>query len=228
MSIAIKGVIEWFERRAEEAPGNGSRAAFLLAVEALREKAEREDPKPLTLEELRQMDGDPVWIIAKHHVIYADVVKIQGKEDGDAFIGFEINHRLQENGYGKTWLAYLHKPQNPCKTCLCWEKCLGDDTGCLWINRNEKRLIDLDKVKPMDFPSCEMDGLDVVRYLNTLPTVDAVEVVHAEWKDGVCSACDFDIRDMIDGESEFRSWVWECVPHCPNCGAKMTKKEVII
>lgn len=139
MSIAIKGVIEWFERRAEEAPGKGSRAAFLLAVEALREKAEREDPKPLTLEELRQMDGEPVWIIAKHHVIYADVVKIQGKEDGDAFIGFQINYRLQENGYGKTWLAYSNKPQNPCKTCLCWEKCLGVDTGCLWINRNEKR-----------------------------------------------------------------------------------------
>lgn len=36
------------------------------------------------------------------------------------------------------------------------------------------RLIDLDKIKPMDFPSYEMDGLDVVRYLETLPTVDAV------------------------------------------------------
>lgn len=41
----------------------------------------------------------------------------------------------------------------------------------------ERRLINLDKIKPMDFPSYEMDGLDVVRYLNTLPTVDAVEVV---------------------------------------------------
>ena len=110
-----------------------------MASEALREKAERENPMPLTIEKLRQMDGEPVWIVAKHHVIYADVVKIQGKEDGDAFIGFEINHRLQENGYGKTWLAYLYKPKNPCKTCLCWEKCLGVDTGCLWINRNEKR-----------------------------------------------------------------------------------------
>ena len=39
------------------------------------------------------------------------------------------------------------------------------------------KLIDLEKIKPIDFPSTEMDGLDVVRYLNTLPTVDAVEVV---------------------------------------------------
>ena len=40
-----------------------------------------------------------------------------------------------------------------------------------------RRLIDLDKIKPIDFPSTEMDGLDVVQYLNTLTTVDAVEVV---------------------------------------------------
>ena len=39
------------------------------------------------------------------------------------------------------------------------------------------RIIDLDKIKPMDFPSCEMDGLDAVRYLSTLPTIDAVPAV---------------------------------------------------
>lgn len=45
---------------------------------------------------------------------------------------------------------------------------------------NKRRLIDLDTIKPMDFPSYEMDGLDVVRYLNTLPTVDTVEVVRCK------------------------------------------------
>ena len=40
----------------------------------------------------------------------------------------------------------------------------------------KRRLIDLDEIKPIDFPSIEMDGLDAVRYLNTLPTVDAVPV----------------------------------------------------
>lgn len=43
-----------------------------------------------------------------------------------------------------------------------------------------RRLIDLDKIKPIDFPSTEMDGLDVVQYLNTLPTVDVVEVVRCK------------------------------------------------
>ena len=35
-------------------------------------------------------------------------------------------------------------------------------------------LIDIEKIRPVDFPSTEMDGLDVVRYLKTLPMVDAV------------------------------------------------------
>ena len=42
------------------------------------------------------------------------------------------------------------------------------------------KFIDLEKIKPIDFPSTEMDGLDVVLYLNTLPTVDAVEVVRCK------------------------------------------------
>ena len=36
--------------------------AFELAVEALREKAEREDPKPLTYEDLQCMHGEPVYV----------------------------------------------------------------------------------------------------------------------------------------------------------------------
>lgn len=85
--------------------------AVRLSLEALREKAEREDPNPLTLEELRQMDGEPVWIKADHCGLFADVVRIHGKEDGDAFVGFVIHYRLQENGHGKTWTAYRHKPK---------------------------------------------------------------------------------------------------------------------
>ena len=62
---------------------------------------------------------------------------------------------------------------------------------------------------------------EIIDLLKQVKEVDAVEVVHGRWEDGECTACGFDIRDMIDGESEFRSWVWECVPYCPNCGAKM-------
>lgn len=82
-----------------------------MAIDALREKAERENPQPLTLEELRQMDRDPVWIKAEHYGLFADVVKIRGREDGDCFVGVKICYWLQENGYSKTWIAYRHKPK---------------------------------------------------------------------------------------------------------------------
>lgn len=36
--------------------------AIIMAITALQEKAEREDPKLLTIEELRQMNGEPVWV----------------------------------------------------------------------------------------------------------------------------------------------------------------------
>ena len=78
------------------------------------------------------------------------------------------------------------------------------------------KLIDLEKIKPIDVPSVEMDGLDVVRYLNTIPTVDAVEVVHGHWKYGtraaVCSECGFE-RQLDDN--------FGAAIACPNCSAKM-------
>ena len=83
---------------------------YKIAEAALREQ-EQEDPKPLTLDELRQMDGEPVWVKADHCGVYADIVHIQGQEDGESYVHFKINWRLQENGYGKTWLAYRHKPR---------------------------------------------------------------------------------------------------------------------
>ena len=54
------------------------------------------------------------------------------------------------------------------------------------------RLIDLDRIKPMDFPSTEMDGFDAVRYLNALPTIDAVPVVR-------CRECKYRKYDDIFG-----------------------------
>ena len=80
---------------------------FELAVTALREKAEREDPKPLTIEELRGMIGYPIYIVHSH-----------GGNEWNIFTGyndcsfwsmgesFYLNCR-----YGKGWNAYRHKPK---------------------------------------------------------------------------------------------------------------------
>lgn len=85
-------------------------------------------------------------------------------------------------------------------------------------------LIDLEKIKPINFPSTEMDGLDVVRYLNTLPTVDAVPVVHGRWipvpssdmmtgKAYKCSEC---------GKMRYGSY---SPNFCQNCGADMRERK---
>lgn len=54
--------------------------AMQMAAAALREKAEREDPKPLTLEELRQMDGEPVY------------VTVPGKSHGNKWCIVDLTH----------------------------------------------------------------------------------------------------------------------------------------
>lgn len=64
--------------------------------------------------------------------------------------------------------------------------------------------------------------------IEKLPTLDWAPIKHGRWKDGKCTNCDFDIRCLIDGESEFERWVWdECFSYCPNCGAKMVLEEEV-
>lgn len=121
MKATIQEAIEDMETRLCGFRGMGHKfhpkavAILELTVEALREKLARENPEPLTLEELRHMDGEPVWIVAKHYRTFADVVYIMGRDKGDAFVGFKICHNLQENGHGKTWNAYRHKPKEETK-----------------------------------------------------------------------------------------------------------------
>lgn len=75
---------------------------------ALREKAERKNPKPLTLEELRERIGDWIWI------------EVKGKSNQTGWNRLSIDLRPREHelytnvvpeGYGKTWLAYDHEPK---------------------------------------------------------------------------------------------------------------------
>ena len=74
--------------------------AYALAIEALREKAERDNPAPMTIEELVQMDGVPVWIKDKHS---------SGYEFSEDAADYLEGRNIKE--YGKTWIAYHHKPK---------------------------------------------------------------------------------------------------------------------
>lgn len=79
-------------------------------IQALQEKAERENPQPLTFEELREMVGEPVWV--------EDLSKVPGRGgwcsvgmDGDAYIPWVSHWWYEINDYGETWLAYRTKPK---------------------------------------------------------------------------------------------------------------------
>ena len=62
---------------------------------------------PLTMEELRGMDGEPVWLKVRgddgHYVMF------YGFENNRACFYREISRDVEE--YGKTWLAYRRKPE---------------------------------------------------------------------------------------------------------------------
>ena len=66
MSMTIEQAIKRIEvhmevHRIGQYPHYHIGKALTMAIDALREKAEREDPKPLTIEELRH--GEPVYVV---------------------------------------------------------------------------------------------------------------------------------------------------------------------
>ena len=87
-----------------------------VAAERDRFKAERENPQPLTLEDLRGMDGEWVWAISSDPDLtvsaWAYIVASQAhtlwEYKPDRLLG---NVQLDFENYGKTWLAYRSKPK---------------------------------------------------------------------------------------------------------------------
>lgn len=92
----------------------------------------KHDNKPLTLEELRQMDGQPVWIASINPLISQWAIVEYG--DIDNVISFQDSKNelnLLVSWYGKAWLAYAYKPIDfdewePCELC----KRLGEADPC--------------------------------------------------------------------------------------------------
>ena len=78
-----------------------------LALVALKEKAERENTEPLTLEELWLKDGHPVWIVWPDKRIESKWW-IPGSYDWNMM---EFNDHFMERRYGQTWIAYRHEPK---------------------------------------------------------------------------------------------------------------------
>lgn len=67
MSMTTKEAIKRIQHHMEvhrigEYPHIHIGEAFTMAIDALKEKAERENPAPLTIEELLHMHGEPVYV----------------------------------------------------------------------------------------------------------------------------------------------------------------------
>lgn len=114
MSITTEQAAAWFENRAKNTSMSGAREMFRLAAEALREKAEREDPKPLIYEELWQMNGEAVWLDRPPFEPKLAEVKAEYYQTELEFwvFGNECQFKLSREEYGKKWRAYRHKPQS--------------------------------------------------------------------------------------------------------------------
>ena len=79
------------------------REALDMAISALR--AQQEPNTPLTPDELREMDGEPVWIVAGD-VSWWDIVSFSVQD----WLYLAREEELRYSRYGE-WLAYRQKPE---------------------------------------------------------------------------------------------------------------------
>lgn len=83
---------------------------YETAIEALRAMEERDNPKPLTLDQLKERVGKPVWFKpVNNDEGWWRVISRTEPLDGDAF--YFTDSYCWRNAYGKTWLAYDHEPK---------------------------------------------------------------------------------------------------------------------
>lgn len=124
MNEAIKEAIKNMTGLASDCTSNGYDApAWILAtIEALNEKAERENPRPLTPEELRGMIREPVWTVGVsfNGGTWAGWDIIDGADDDGVIFGYSTekhdwwDYDLRDPGgrlFDCAWLAYRHKPK---------------------------------------------------------------------------------------------------------------------
>lgn len=102
----IAQAIEYLKERKANQITEYKIKSYDLAIQALQEKADRENPKPLTLEQLEEHICKPVYIVDHYNVI--DSWFIVGNNDWYAD-GYEDSEAKQL--YGITWWAYDHEPK---------------------------------------------------------------------------------------------------------------------
>jgi len=94
----------------DEAKIEQGREEQKIIIAALREYSYHHNPRPLTLDELRERVGEPVWVVWNEDHDYDgwDVLHSIGSTYA-VFYGWRTWMVLKE--YGKAWAAYSHKPK---------------------------------------------------------------------------------------------------------------------
>lgn len=90
-------------------------AALEMAIYALRAQEAAEKNKPLTLDELREMDGEPVLLETGEVSIREQLIavwEILIDHDEDCFFFTRRKRGFSAKNYGLTWLAYGRKSGN--------------------------------------------------------------------------------------------------------------------
>lgn len=85
--------------------------ALEFAITALRSM--QEAGEPLSLEQLKQMDGKPVWVVCLKKVKYIDPPigwRILEKSISGSFGVWNGENCLSQRSYGSDWLAYSYPP----------------------------------------------------------------------------------------------------------------------
>ena len=85
--------------------------AHRVAISALRQQETVTDShqlnEPLTLDELREMGGEPVWVQSPGVPEYGRWAIVEGVGENCLFLHDDFTC----HDYGKTWLAYRHKKE---------------------------------------------------------------------------------------------------------------------
>lgn len=108
MALGLKEAIEYLTKSysvTRDIASTELNRVLDISIEALREKAARENPQSLTLEELKERRRKPVWI-KNGKMRYWSIVDISMLNGT-----YETVCQLSSKDYGKTWLAYDHEPK---------------------------------------------------------------------------------------------------------------------
>ncbi len=100
--MTTEEAIAWFEMGKRGLTMPGANAMYEKAIAALRDQQEREKNEPLTLEELREMGGEPYWHVG---------LRQNSPPPHWNVLDSLCARHIEDYEYGELWLAYRSKPK---------------------------------------------------------------------------------------------------------------------